>query len=108
MLSHFVQITKLDLPWHRFTQVGQEPLHIQIDRLSLHIEFASTATGLLSVYPRQSGLRKASKMLKADDIPVDSDLPIQGSRSSQKVALGISLDATVVIQIEFEWDTPSY
>ncbi|KAI3530163.1 hypothetical protein CABS02_14611 [Colletotrichum abscissum] len=108
MLSPFVQITKLDLPWHRFTRLGQEPLHVQIDRLSLHIEFASTATGLLSVYSRQSVPREASKMLKADDIPVNSDLPIQGSRASRKVALGISLDATVAIQIEFEWDTPEY
>ncbi|KAK1521579.1 hypothetical protein CABS01_16533 [Colletotrichum abscissum] len=108
MLSHFVQITELDLPWHRFTRVGQEPLHIQIDRLSLNIEFASTATGLLSVYPRHNGPREGSKILKAGDIPVDSDLPIQGSRASRKVAFGISLDATVVIQIEFEWETSSH
>ncbi|KAK2051208.1 hypothetical protein LY76DRAFT_676556 [Colletotrichum caudatum] len=39
----------LSLPWNRYTRVGQGSLHVQIDRLSLHLEFTSTATRLLSI-----------------------------------------------------------
>ncbi|KAK1451073.1 hypothetical protein CCUS01_11250 [Colletotrichum cuscutae] len=108
MLSHFVKITELELPWHRYALVGQGPLHIQIDRLSLHMEFASTATGLLSVYRRHDGALDEGKILKAADIPIDSSLPIRGCRATGKVAFGISLNAIVVVQIEFVWETPSH
>ncbi|KAK1471637.1 hypothetical protein CABS01_16346 [Colletotrichum abscissum] len=108
MLSHFVKITELELPWHRYALVGQGPLHIQIDRLSLHMEFASTATGLLSVYRRHDGALDEGKILKAADIPMDSNLLIRGCRATGKVAFGISLNAIVVVQIEFVWDTPSH
>ncbi|KZL63696.1 ott 1508-like deaminase, partial [Colletotrichum incanum] len=108
VLPPFIKITEVDLPWHRYTRVGQGPLHVQIDTLSLHIEFASTATGLLSICPRQRGSLDESKILKVLDIPVDSDFPVRGSRASQKVAFGISLNAIRIIQFEFIWETPSH
>lgn len=69
--------------------MGQGPLHVQINTLSLHIEFESTATGLLSICPRQHGSLDEIKILQVLDIPVDLDFPVRGSRASRKVAFGI-------------------
>ncbi|KAK1973531.1 hypothetical protein LZ30DRAFT_827934 [Colletotrichum cereale] len=107
VLSRFIKITALDLPWNRYTRVGQGPLHVQIDRLSLHLEFASTATGLLSICHRKAGSLDEIKILDALGIPTDSDLPIRASGISRRVAFGISLDAAWITQIEFVWETPS-
>ncbi|KAK1837885.1 hypothetical protein CCHR01_19492 [Colletotrichum chrysophilum] len=103
-----VMITELDLPWNCYTRVGQGPLHVQIDRLSLHIDFASTATGLLSIWSRPDGLLDGSKILKVVDIPTDSDLSVRSSRGSRKVVFGVSLSAVRVAQVEFVWETPSH
>ncbi|KAK2053460.1 hypothetical protein LY76DRAFT_667510 [Colletotrichum caudatum] len=107
VLSRFIKITALDLPWNRYARVGQRPLHVQIDRLSLHLEFASTATGLLSICHQKAGSLDEIKILDALGIPTDSDFPIRASGMSRRVAFGISLDATWITQIEFVWETPS-
>ncbi|KAH0423702.1 hypothetical protein CcaCcLH18_11998 [Colletotrichum camelliae] len=83
-LPSFVMITELDLPWNCYTRVGQGPLHVQIDRLSLHIDFASTATGLLSIWSRPHDFLDGSKVLKAIDIPTDSVLSVRSFQASRK------------------------
>ncbi|KAL0929561.1 uncharacterized protein CTRU02_215460 [Colletotrichum truncatum] len=106
IVSPFIKITERDLPWNRYARMGQGPLHVQIDELSIHLEFASTATGLLSICPQQFDSSDEIKIMSALDIPTNAEINIQRPRASRRLAFGLSLRTTRVIQVEFIWETP--
>lgn len=104
ILPPFVRVTEVDLPWSRYARVGQGPLNIQIDWLSLHIEFSSATIGLLSISFHQATRLDEIKIIDAWDVPTGSEMAVQGSRASRKTRFCVRFGSARIIQIEFTWE----
>ncbi|WJG35457.1 uncharacterized protein FOBCDRAFT_137545, partial [Fusarium oxysporum Fo47] len=104
IIPPLIKISEVDLPWNRYVRMSQEPFSVQVDPLSLRIEFATTAIGLLSISFYRAPSLDGIKIIDALDIPTGSELDIRDSRASRKIAFCIRFGSARIIQIEFTWE----
>ncbi|EPE34262.1 hypothetical protein GLAREA_07275 [Glarea lozoyensis ATCC 20868] len=103
-----IDIGYSELPYSQFIVLTTPLLHLQLNELSLTLDFARVTSGHLSIEPvrEDSARNKEVHVIDVKDIPTTTELTLDCPRGSNKLTIQLQSARKEFVCIKFVWDGP--
>jgi hypothetical protein len=103
-----ITIRSSNLPYHRLITLTTPSLHLEIDKLSITLDFIKVLSGRLYIARTEgSALRRHGlRIVDIKDIPTATELQLDCSLASNELIFQLQNGQKGIIHIEFVWDDP--
>jgi hypothetical protein len=101
-----INIGHNELPYHQPVTLTTPSLYLQIDKLSLTVDFVQVSSGHLLI-TRAGDAAVESKdcsVTNIEDIPTSTELPLKCPHGSNELTIQFRSSWNVIIYIVFIWD----
>jgi hypothetical protein len=109
--SHAVSVVTIrssKLPYHQLITLTAPSLHLEIDKLSITLDFIKVLSGRLSIARAEGSTlrRQGLRIVDVKDIPTATELRLDCSLVSNELTFQLQNGQKGIIQIAFLWDDP--
>lgn len=101
-----VTIGHNDLPYSQSVTLVTPSLHVQLDRLSITLDFIQVVSGRLCITQAEAsaGWSKECRCVDVEDIPTTTELQLNRSHDSQQLAIQLRIGQKELLCVAFMWE----